>query len=70
MCKALQITAKTPSEAMMAVIPVTTAFVVASPTAAALLPERIPRKHPAYATRNPKNEPFAIPNRKLLSSSE
>jgi hypothetical protein len=36
MRKALQRTAKIPSEAMMAVIPVTTAFVVAWPTSAAL----------------------------------
>ena len=38
MCSALQITAKRPSDAMIQVMPVTTAEVVAWPTAAALVP--------------------------------
>src|SRR5512135_3466708 len=54
-CRALQITAKIPSEAMIQVIPVTTAEVVARPTAAALLPHCIPRKQPVNAISTPKN---------------
>ena len=47
MCNAFVITAKMPSDAIIAEMPVTTARVVASPTAAALAPDCIPRKQPA-----------------------
>ena len=39
---------------MMLTIPVTTAEVVASPTAEALRPHCMPRRQPARATRTPK----------------
>ncbi len=39
---------------MMLTIPVTTAEVAASPTAEALRPHCIPRRHPARATNTPK----------------
>ena len=64
MCKALQMTANKPSDAMIQVMPVTTAEVVAKPTAAALEPHCIPRRHPVRAMITPKNEPFNTPSRK------
>ena len=57
-------TAKAPSDAIIQVMPVTTADVVASPTAAALVPHCIPRKQPVSATKTPKNTPLEMPIRK------
>ena len=62
-CRALQITAKMPSDAMIQVMPVTTAEVVAWPTAAALVPHCIPRRQPVSATSTPKNPPLKTPSR-------
>ena len=45
-------------------IPVTTAEVVAAPTACELLPHCIPRRHPAMDTSTPKTVAWAIPIQK------
>ena len=48
-----EITANIPAAQMISTIDVTTAAVVASPTADALSPDCIPRRHPDSATRTP-----------------
>ena len=50
---------------MIQTIPVTTAEVVASPTAEALRPHCIPRKQPASATNTPKDAAFDQPRHKV-----
>jgi hypothetical protein len=49
-------TAKMPSEAIIQVMPVTTAEVVAKPTAAALVPHCMPRRQPVRAMITPQQE--------------
>jgi NADPH-dependent ferric siderophore reductase len=51
------------SETMMSTMPVTTADVVAAPTAAELRPHWIPRRHPATATSTPNTEALMSPAR-------
>lgn len=56
-------TAKMASRIMMAVMDVTTAEVVASPTAEELRPDCTPFRHPAPATMAPKKNDFTIPEK-------
>jgi hypothetical protein len=49
---------------MMATMEVTTAEVVASPTADALRPHCIPLRHPARAISTPKTQAWKIPIKK------
>ncbi len=53
-----------PVATMMATIEVTTAEVVASPTAEALRPHWIPLRQPARATKTPKTVAWIIPIKK------
>jgi hypothetical protein len=55
-------TAKSPSEAMIQTMPVTTADVAAAPTAEALRPHCMPRRQPASATRAPNPTLLNRPN--------
>ena len=48
-------------------MPVTTAEVAASPTAAALVPHCIPRRQPASATSTPKTALLTTPSRNVVS---
>jgi hypothetical protein len=57
----LHTTVISPVATMMATIEVTTAEVVASPTAEALRPHCIPLRHPARDTSTPKIVAWIIP---------
>ena len=59
-------TVKTASVTMIQTIPVTTAEVAASPTAAALRPLCMPRKQPAKATTAPNTAALINPNAKVV----